>query len=171
MTYFAIRTEPGRLPAVRRLLRKAGHDCYLPAEVRMNHKRRKRIIVPIMPYLFVKAPDKKTPIEVVALWRQSIIGTRYVKTFVLMAGEPAPVYDASLDLLRKAIKETRFEAEAAKAGRHIGRGMKVIAKHGPFAGKKGTVVWTQGRRAKWETILFGREVTVEAQVKDLEVAA
>lgn len=167
MTYFAIRTEPGRLPVVRQMLRRSGEACYLPAEIRMNHRRRKRIVVPIMPYLFVKAPAP----ELQALWMQKIKGTRYVKTFVMMAGEPAPVHEASLNMLRKAIKEIRFEAAASKARRRIRTGTKIIAKTGPFAGKKGTVVWTQGRRAKWETILFGREVTVEAQMKDLEVAA
>lgn len=163
MSYFALRTEPGRLPIVRQLLRRQGHTCYLPAEIRMNHRRRKRIVVPMMPYLFIKAPAA----EVQALWMQQVKGTRYVRDFIRMGGEPAPVYDDALDLLRRAIKEDREKVEAFRLRNFIRAGTKIRHQNG----RVGTVVWTKKRRLKWETILFGREVIVESTIDQIEIAA
>lgn len=166
MTFYALRAEPGRLPVVRQILRRQGQECYLPAEIRMNHRRRKRIVVPIMPYLFVKAPDHP---ELVALWLHEVKATRYAKDFVKMDGKAAPVHDVCLMMLRKAIKDMRFEADAARAKRKIRPGVKAIVKTGPFRGFKGEVTWTKGRRAKWETILFGRPVEIQVDTKELEI--
>ena len=168
MTYFAIRTEPGRLPIVRRLLKRQGHDVYLPAEIRRNHKRRKRIVVPMMPYIFIRAPAP----ELQALWQQQISGTRYVKAFICtsaMAG-PHPIADHKIEVLRRTIQDFRFNAKAERAKRCLKPGSRAIVKNGHLAGRKGTVSWTHGNRVKLEAYIFGRATIVEVAVKDLEAA-
>lgn len=173
MTYFAIRCEPGRLPVVRQLLRRAGQDAYLPAiSKRIPRKSKKfgrRTTIPLMPYLFVKAPEHD---ELRALWMQKIKAHRYVKDFVVMDRMigPHPIADVLVDRLRKAVKGwTQVEA-ARRTVRGFRKGDKARAKEGPFAGKKGVVTWSKGQRARWETVMFGRSVEVVMDAKHLEAA-
>ena len=163
MTYFAIRTEPGRLPVVRQLLRRAGTECYLPAEIRRNHRRNKRIVVPMMPYLFVKAPAPKLQV----LWMQQIRATRHVKGFVAinaMAG-PHPIADTKIEVLRRSIKDLRDVTRAKKQLSALRRGSKAVVTTGPLAGRKGTVRHTTPKITRLEAWIFGtlRVVTVETQ--------
>ena len=174
MTYYAIQTEPGRLPVVRQLLRRAGHDCYLPAEIRYSHRRKKRLIVPMMPYLFVKAPHlfSKAPPKVQALWMHQIKAVRHVKGFVAMTRleGPIPLADDKIDVLRRSIDDWRSVERARKTLSGLRKGGKAVVKHGPLAGRKGTVTWVSGNRAKLEAFIFGTSRVVTVQVDQLEAA-
>lgn len=161
--FYALRAEPGRLPVVRQLLRRQGHECYLPAEIRRNHRRKKRIVVPMMPYLFVKAPAP----ELQSLWMQQVKATRHVKGFVavnLMAG-PHPIADAKIEVLKRCIKDFRDVTRAKKQLSSLRRGSKAVVKSGPLAGRKGTVQHTTEKLTRLEAWIFGtlRVVTVETQ--------
>lgn len=168
MTYFALRCEPGRLPIVRRLLKRQGHDVYLPAEIRRNHKRRKRIVVPMMPYLFVKAPAP----ELQALWMQQVRATRHVKGFVAvnsMSG-PHPIADAKIEVLKRSIKDFRDVNRAKKQLSALRRGGKAVVKSGPLAGRKGTVKHTTSKITKLEAWIFGTMRVVTVETEKLEAA-
>ncbi len=168
MTYYALITEPGRLPVVRRLLRRSGADCYLPAEIRFNHRRKMRVVVPMMPYLFVKAPAP----ELQALWMQQVKSVRYVRGFVAitkMAG-PHPIADTKIEVLRKTIADWRNVEHGRKTLGGLRRGASAVVKNGPLAGRKGTVSWINGNRARLEAFIFGSSRVVEVAVRDLEAA-
>ena len=168
MTWLALRTEPGRLPIVRRLLKRAGNDCYLPAEIRLNHRRRKRIVVPMMPYLFVKSPAP----ELQALWMQQIKGVRYVKGFVATnpINGPCHIADAKIEVLRRSIADYRNVERGRKALNQLRKGSRATVKNGPLAGRKGTVSWVNGDRAKLEAFIFGSLRTVTIETSQLEAA-
>ena len=168
MTWLAIRTEPGRLPVVRQLLRRQGEVCYLPAEIRFNHRRRKRIVVPMMPYLFIKAPAH----EITNLWMHKVKSVRYVKGFIAinpLVG-PHPIADSSIDVLRRSISDLQQVERAKKTARALRKGKRAIIKSGPLAGRKGTVSWMNGNRAKLEALIFGTVRTVTVAVDQLEAA-
>ena len=169
MTWIAIRTEPGRLPVVRQLLRKQGETCYLPAEIRFNHRRRKRIVVPMMPYLFIKTPYEE---ELTSLWMHKVKGTRYVKGFVSVNAliGPHPIADSSIDLLRRSISDLQQVERARKTMRGLRKGKRAVIKNGPLAGRKGTVSWMNGNRAKLEALIFGSVRTVTVSLEQLEAA-
>jgi len=168
LTFYALRAEPGRLPVVRQLLRRAGHECYLPAEIRRNHRRKKRIVVPMMPYLFVKAPEP----ELQALWMQQVKATRHVKGFVavnLMAG-PHPIADAKIEVLKRCIKDFRDVTRAKKQLSSLRRGSKAVVKSGPLAGRKGTVQHTTAKMTRLEAWIFGTPRVVTIETQNLEAA-
>lgn len=168
MTFYALRAEPGRLPVVRQLLRRQGMECYLPAEIRRNHRRNKRIIVPMMPYLFVKAPEP----ELQALWMQQVRATRHVKGFVAvnaMSG-PHPIHDAKIEVLKRSIKDVRDVNRAKKQLSALRRGGKAVVKSGPLAGRKGTVKHTTSRMTKLEAWIFGTMRVVTVETEKLEAA-
>lgn len=173
MTYYAIRCEPGRLPVVRQLLRRSGEVSYLPAiSKRIPRKSKKfgrRTTIPLMPYIFVKAPEAQ---ELHALWMQQIKATRHVKDFVVMdkMRGPHPISDLLVDRLRKAVQDWVQVDAARRTVRGFRKGDKARAKEGPFAGKKGVVTWSKGQRARWETVMFGRSVEVVMDAKHLEAA-
>jgi len=168
LTFYALRAEPGRLPVVRQLLRRQGVECYLPAEIRRNHRRNKRIIVPMMPYLFVKAPAP----ELQALWMQQVRATRHVKGFVAvnaMSG-PHPISDAKIEVLKRSIKDFRDVNRAKKQLSALRRGGKAVVKSGPLAGRKGTVKHTTSRMTKLEAWIFGTIRVVTVETEKLEAA-
>ena len=168
MTFYALRAEPGRLPVVRQLLRRQGMECYLPAEIRRNHRRNKRIIVPMMPYLFVKAPEP----ELQALWMPQVRATRHVKGGVAvnaMSG-PHPIHDAKIEVLKRSIKDVRDVNRAKKQLSALRRGGKAVVKSGPLAGRKGTVKHTTSRMTKLEAWIFGTMRVVTVETEKLEAA-
>lgn len=167
MSWIAIRTEPGRLPVVRQLIKRKGDTAYLPAEIRWNHRRRKRIVVPMMPYLFVQCPEP----ELFSLWLCRVKGVRYVKAVIgTLDHGPLLIADYKIEILRRAIDDWRLGVAAQRAKKHFGKGSTARIKSGPLAGRKGTVAHIRGNRARLEALIFGSVRTVEITLEQLEAA-
>ena len=169
MTWYAITTEPHRLRAVRLVLRRRGQEAYLPAQVMRRPGRKKRSIAPLMPYIFVKAPAP----ELLSLWMYDITQTRHVRGFVSLTTDkfPAAIQDEKIQNLRVHVAGLQRLARAARWKRRLRKGGQAVITSGHFVGKRGTVTWMRGNRAKLEAFIFGSTREIAIAVKDLEAAA
>lgn len=172
MTYIAITADASHIRKVRRSLRRAGHDAYLPALVakklyaKGGRLRRKRRVVPLMSYIFVKAPHD----SVLNLWLHAIVSTKDVRGYIKSSDGPALIPDQHIEALRDSVDRMRFEAEAARYRRKLRKGGKAAIKSGSLAGTTGTVEWVRNARIGLEARLFGGLRVIEVAAENLEAA-
>ena len=166
MTWYAVTVKDKPILSVRRLLRRQGIEAYVPAHAR-TVPRRGRVVSPLMPYIFVRAPAA----HVTALWMHQVSSTRHVRGFVGAKRESGiiTISDAEITALKAHLVDVMAQTIEARRRRYIRRGGKAIIKAGPLAGRHGTVVWTNGMRAKLEANFWGARV-VEIAVENLEAA-
>ena len=167
MTWYAITVQGKPVLAVRRLLRQQGIEAYVPAHARYVTGRKRRVVSPLMQYIFVRPPGD----EVTALWMHQVNETDFVRGFLGSRSETGArtIRDVEIDELKAHLIVVMEQTVEARRRRYIRRGGKAIIKAGPLAGRHGTVVWTNGMRAKLEANFWGARF-VEIAVENLEAA-
>ena len=167
MTWYAITVKDKPVLAVRRLLRRQGIEAYVPAHARAVPGRKRRVVSALMPYIFVHAPSP----NVTALWMHQVVSTRFVRGFVGAKRESGivTISDAEISALKSHLVDVMAQTIEARRRRYIRRGGRAIIKAGPLSGRHGTVVWTNGMRAKLEANFWGARF-VEIAVENLEAA-
>ena len=169
MTWYAITTDVNRQRAARKLLRKQGFAAYLPAEVRRAPGKTKRVVLPLMRYVFVKAPGHTS---VRALWMHAVSETKYVRCFVTLSRDAGPmgISGEMIDQLKQRVDSVVAEKRANRSTRSLRRGKAAVIKAGHFVGKKGTITWLRGDRAKLEAFISGSMRVFEVKTENLEAA-
>lgn len=166
MTWYAITVKEKPIRAVRKMLRRAGVAAYLPAHARRIAGRKRRAVSPLMQYIFVRAPSP----DVTHLWMHHVLSIKFVRGFVGTQERGAvAIADEKINFLKLQIRLMMLEARAAQTRRRVEAGKSAVIKSGHLAGRRGTVVWTNGVRAKIEAELFGTGV-IEVAVESLEAA-
>lgn len=173
MTWLVITAKHHDLRKVRRRLRRAGHNAYLPAIAKRRtiakggKPKRYRVVMPLMSYILVKCPAP----EVADLWLYQVASTKGVVGYLKSASDQAAmVTDGAVTELKAKVKWLRFETEARSMKRRLRSGMKARVREGSLAGKLGTVAWVRGAKAGLEAQLLGSMRVVEVKAKDLEAA-
>ena len=167
MTWYALTVKDKPVLAVRRLLRRQGIEAYVPAHARAVAGRKRRVVSALMPYIFVRAPSP----NVTALWMHQVSSTRFVRGFVGAKRESGviTIADAEITALKAHLVDVMALTIEARRRRYIRRGGRALIKSGPLSGRHGTVVWTNGMRAKLEANFWGARF-VEIAVENLEAA-
>ena len=173
MSYIVITADPAKLRKVRKRLRRKGYTAYLPAIARVRavakggKLKRRRIITPLMSYIFVEVPDE----AVMDLWLYDVTQTKDVKSYMKTSERPALVSDNDIAGLAASIKNMMFVAQANAMRRRLRKGDAAKAKNGAFTNHAGTVLDIRKQMVKWETYLFGRPTVVMMKSDDLEKVA
>lgn len=169
MTWIAITTEPRKQRLARKRLRRKGYDAYLPCIVVKRPMKiwRKRQVVQVMPYIFVRIPHQ----SMTELMLHDILSTRDVRSYIgSKVYGPQIVKDGEIAALKTAISGMVLDAEAARYAANVSLGERARIKAGTLAGKVGTVTWVKNQRARLEAFIFGAVRVVEVKAEDLEAA-
>ena len=173
VSYIAIRTERGELFKVRRRLRRAGFNAYLPVIItrrrvpkgdRVKHVRH---FESMMRWVLVEAPESSPVFD---LWLHSVTSTKGVVSYLKSGDQAGRVSQNDVDVLKDGVAKIRFQIAAARHRSRVGLGSKSAIKTGSLAGKVGTIQWIRGKKAGLEARLFGSMRVVEVDVENLEAA-
>ena len=158
LNWFAVAVKPRQEKLAARVLRDQGLEDYLPLyrERRRWSDRLKEVEAPLFSgYLFCRfSPRDRAP----------ILRTPGVRSIVAFGGRPAPVSDADIAALRRAVGSGRAVEPCSEPG----PGQAVRIERGPLSGLRGVLVRT---RDHWRVVvsveLLRRWVAVEVDRADL----
>lgn len=174
MSWIAIMTEPGKTRIVRKRLRRAGLNAYVPSiimrdlVIRASAAKRRRRIVPLMPYVLVEDPDH-SPVRHLML--HHVLTTRGVTGYVGTDGlGPSIIPDRDVSELRTRVADMVLELAAKRHRAVLSKGDRVRVKAGSLMGRAGTVTWVNAKRVELEAMLFGSVRRVTVKREDVEAA-
>lgn len=165
MRWYAVHARPSAEAKAAENLLRQGYAAYLPRHRRwVRHARRRTAVLrPLFPrYLFVGI-DRAS-----MAWRP-VLSTIGVANLVCGGGEPIPVPDAVIDMLRRHERQGDFD-ELAPA-RRLQPGDPVRLSDGPFAQIVGRLVAASDHaRVVVLFELLGRTVTAQVPAASIEAA-
>lgn len=171
--WYIIRTEPKKERSVRHALRRQGNAVYVPANVYRARVRslpfRPLAWAPILPggYMFVECENA----AVLNLWMRQVLDTKHVNGFIGVNGVASPLSAETVAELRRKIDEYKTAARVLREAAKLRKGGEAKIMSGPLSGKRGTVTYLRGKKAKilaW--VLDGKLREVEVKTSNLEAA-
>ena len=110
-------------------------------------------------------------VAVLNLWMRRVLDTKHVNGFVGVNGVASPLSAESVTELRRRINEYKAIAHALREAAKLRKGSEAKIMSGPLSGKRGTVTYLRGKKAKilaW--VLDGKLREVEVKRSNLEAA-
>lgn len=174
MSWVAIMTEPGKTRIVRKRLRRAGLNAYVPSIVmrdlviRASAAKRRRRIVTLMPYVLVEEHEH---FQARHLMLHHVLATRGVMGCVGIDGRgPSIIPDRDVSELRARVADMVLELKAQRHRAVLSKGDRVRIKAGSLMGRAGTVTWVNAKCVELEAMLFGSVRRVTVKREDVEAA-